>query len=154
MKKILVLIRFIDNLNEWVGKMVSILIPALVLLLTFEAIVRYVFNAPTTWSYDIALFIFGYVGLLGGGYVHKRNQHITVDIIYERLSPRTKAVLDVFIGLFISVFLISMVVYGIEPAILSFQRHEVTMSEWGAPVAHYKMLVPRGSVFVSFTGIC
>ena len=94
-----VVLRAVDRLSEVIGLLVSVLMPAMVVVLTIEVVARYVFNSPTIWAYDTAIFMFGYTGLLGGAYALKNKEHINVDLIYARLSPRGKAVLDVITGL-------------------------------------------------------
>ncbi len=92
------ILRLIDRLSSFVGTAVSVLLPALTLVLTFEVVARYFFERPTIWAFDMAIFMFGYLGLLAGAYVMKEKEHITVDLIYGRFSPRGKAVLDVITG--------------------------------------------------------
>jgi len=141
MKILLTILKFVDNLSKWVAYAASPLLPAMVCLLAFETVARYVFNHPTIWAYDMSIFFFGYLGLLAGGYVYQLKGHVNVDIIYQRVSPRTKALLDVITGLVVFFFLILTIIYSWGPAIEAFKRHETTMSEWGPPVSHYKLLI-------------
>ena len=55
-------VRVVDTISEKVGLAVSVLMPLMVAVLSFEVISRYIFNSPTLWAYDIAIFIFGYTG--------------------------------------------------------------------------------------------
>jgi TRAP-type C4-dicarboxylate transport system permease small subunit len=142
MKFIILFVNFVDRLNVLVANAVSTLLPVLVCMLVIETVARYIFNHPTIWAYDISIFLFGYLTLLGGAYVQKLNEHVNVDIIYHRLSTRSKAVLDVISGLLVLFFLILIIVYSWNPAIKAIKNYETTMSEWAPPIGHFKLMIP------------
>ena len=128
MDKLRFVLRIIDKLSIFIGTAVSVLLPTLCLVLTFDVVSRYVFHRPTIWAFDMAIFMFGYCGLLGGAYVLKEKEHISVDLFYGRLSLRGKAVLDVITGLLFFFFIILVIVYGWKAAYsaLSFGDHRNT----------------------------
>src|SRR6266545_3713748 len=92
------LLHAIDRLNVLVGSVVAVLVPAMIVVICCEVVARYVFNSPTIWTHDLSVFMFGYLGLLSGGYIHKLQRHISVDILYIRASIRSKVLLDVVNG--------------------------------------------------------
>jgi len=98
MRKIL---RVIDYVNERVGSISSWLILILIAVILYEVIARYVFNRPTTWSFNTFCMISGALIVLGWAYVQRHDSHIRVDVIYLHLSLRKKAFIDVIgTGLF------------------------------------------------------
>jgi len=147
------ILRLIDRLSSFVGTAVSVLLPALTLVLTFEVVARYFFERPTIWAFDMAIFMFGYLGLLAGAYVLKEKEHINVDLIYGRFSPRGKAVLDVITGLLFFFFMTLVVAYGWKAAYsaLSFGDHRPT--EWGPPLGHFKLMIPVGALLLLLQGL-
>lgn len=98
------LIRFIDKLNETIGKAASFLIPVFAGLLVFELILRYGFESPTTWAHDIAEMLFGATFMLGAGYTLLHGSHVNMDMLYNRLSDKNKQRTDVVTGLLLMVF--------------------------------------------------
>ena len=88
------LIKSIDAVNEWVGEAVKWFVIAAALVTCFEVTQRYVFNRPTMWGYEIPIMIAGAMYCLSWGYVHKHKGHVRVDIVYNRLSDRAKAIFD------------------------------------------------------------
>ena len=147
------LVRAIDVINEKIGLVVSVLMPIMVAVLAFEVISRYLFNAPTLWAYDTAIFIFGYTGLLAGGHVLKRKEHITVDLVYSRLSPRVKAGLDCSTSLLFFFFIILVIYTGWEPAMEAFRLNECTNTEWAPPIGHFKLMIPIGGGLLLMQGL-
>jgi TRAP-type mannitol/chloroaromatic compound transport system permease small subunit len=67
----------------------------MIAIVVFEVVCRYVFNAPTEWSFEVSKFVFGGYIALGGAYTLIHGGHVNMDIVYNRLSPRKKAIVDV-----------------------------------------------------------
>jgi TRAP-type mannitol/chloroaromatic compound transport system permease small subunit len=95
MGKLDFLLRSIDALNDRVGKAVSLVMAPMIAIVVFEVACRYGFNAPTEWSFEVSKFIFGGYIALGGAYTLLHGGHVNMDIVYNRLSPRKKAIVDV-----------------------------------------------------------
>jgi TRAP-type mannitol/chloroaromatic compound transport system permease small subunit len=146
-------IRIIDSISEKIGLAVSVLMPLMVAVLAFEVVSRYIFNAPTLWAYDLSVFMFGYTGLLAGAYVLKHKEHINVDLVYSRLSPRAKAGLDCITGLLIFFFTILVIYTGWEPAMEAFRLNEATNTEWAPPVGHFRLMAPIGAALLLMQGV-
>jgi len=91
---------FIDSLNEWVGKMASWLIIPLTAVVTYDVILRYVFNRPTIWSWDINIQLLGALVVLGGGYAFLHDSHIGVDALVIHLSARRRAIVELITSAF------------------------------------------------------
>ena len=84
----------IDRFTEVTGQAVSYLILATIFIMVFEVLARYLFNAPTKWSYDLSYMIGGTGMLLGAGFSMLHNVHVRVDIIYEKLALRKRRIID------------------------------------------------------------
>jgi TRAP-type mannitol/chloroaromatic compound transport system permease small subunit len=153
MKAVKAFIRIVDRINEWAGLAAAPLVPAMAAILLFEVAARYIFNKPTIWAYDIALFMFGYCGLLSGGYVLKHSGHINVDILYHELSRRRKATTDVITGFLFFFFIILVIIYGWKWAISTLALHERLPSEFGPPLGHMKLMIPVGAFLLLLQGI-
>ena len=88
------MLRLIDATSEWVGKIFSYLLIAIMLLTSMEVVLRYVFSRPTSWSGDISLQLSGAVGLLAGTYTLLHHGHVGVDSLYKRLPGKGKILAD------------------------------------------------------------
>jgi TRAP-type C4-dicarboxylate transport system permease small subunit len=138
------LLRSIDRLSVIVGYSVAVFVPLMILSLVYEVISRYLFHAPTLWAQDVSIFLFGYIGLLGGAFVMKENAHINVDLIYARLSLRGRALCDVLSGLVMMFFLIRVVIYawheGVKAVTLGLRRP----TDWAPPMGHFILAISVG----------
>jgi TRAP-type mannitol/chloroaromatic compound transport system permease small subunit len=153
MNAIKIYLRIVDTMSEWIGLSVAVLIPCMMIVLTIEVVARYFFQNPTVWVYDMAIFMFGYCGLLAGAYVLKHGGHINVDLIYERLPVRWQAILDV-ISAFVFFFLIILIIiYGWETAYMALSYGDRTHSSWGPPLGHFKLMIPIGAFLLLLQGV-
>ncbi len=64
-------------------------------LLLMEVVLRYFFNSPTVWANELAQMLFGAYAILAGGYILRTGGHVNVDILYSRLSRKSRAALDI-----------------------------------------------------------
>lgn len=95
-------IELIDRFSEWVGVAVAWLVVPLVIAVTWEVVARYVFGAPTIWSFEITYMLYGAMFMLGAAYALRVGAHIRTDFFWEKWSPRTKGVIDsiAYLGFF------------------------------------------------------
>ena len=148
MKALKLYVRIIDRLSVLIGLAMSVLVPVMMLVITYEVVVRYFFKKPTVWAFDTAIFMFGYIGLLAGAYVLKHNKHINVDVIHSRLSPRGKAILDSITAPLILFFLVLVVIYGGDTAWEGIKSGIRRSTEWGPPLSHYLLVIPVSAFFL------
>ena len=145
-------IRTMDWVSDRLGLMLSVLLPTMVLILTYEVVARYFFKNPTVWAYDMAIFMFGYTGLLCGAHVLRRKEHISVDLVYERLSPRKRAILDSITSLLFFFFIVLVIIYSSKTAFFALKMGQKTATEWAPPVSHFKFMIPVGGFLLLLQG--
>jgi len=127
----------------------------LVFELVYDTIARYVFNAPTKWSFDVSYMLYSLLFMLGGAYTLLDKEHIRVDILYNNFSKRKKAIADI-IGYILFFFpaIGGIFVYGIIFAHDSWSILEhCTKSYWSPPIYPFKSLISIGVFFLLLQGI-
>lgn len=130
MKVIEAYLRFTDWLNAKFAWIVAFLIVPMLAVMIWEIVMRYFFNSPSLWAYDISLFIYGGYIALGGAYTYLAGGHVNVDIIWGQLPPRGRAVLDILTSGFAFLFLGVLFWVSLQITINSWQIGETTMSHW------------------------
>ena len=81
----------IDALNETVGRLVSWLTTALVLLIVFDVAARYLFNTSSAGVIELEWHLFSFIFLLGAAYALKHDRHVRVDVFYQSFSKKQQA---------------------------------------------------------------
>lgn len=97
------LARRIDAGQDAFGRGLAWLMLGMVLVVFFDVIMRYAINKSWVFTQELEWYIFAVTYLLGAGYVMLWDEHVRVDIVYSRLSPRRKALVD-FVLLWIFFF--------------------------------------------------
>ncbi len=143
----------VDATNTWVGKGVSLTIPLIMLIVSFEVIMRYVFRAPTIWAWDINVQLFAALVFLGGGYTLLEKGHVSIDIFYDRLSVRKKAVLDLVTAPVFFIFFIVLVWELGSMTLDSIEEREVLSTILAPPIYPLKIVVTIGTFFFLMQGV-
>ncbi len=135
------LCRSIDLIVMLSGKAAAFIMPMLAAVVAFEVFSRYFLGAPTIWAYDLSLFMFGYMAALGGAYAQQQRAHINVDILYLKMSHKTRCVFNLIsfsMGIFFLLIIIDVSVGKYTEAIEFDYRRQ---SEWAPPMFHFWIMV-------------
>jgi len=143
----------IDALSRGTARVVAYFVPVMMLILLYEVVLRYVFNNPTNFAHELTLYLFGSYFMLLGGYALYSKAHISMDLLYGRWSPRTKAIADVFTYLLFFFFIGILLWLGGEYALKSAMRLELSRSAWHPPVWPFKLMLPLGTLLILLAGI-
>lgn len=65
-----------------------------IVLIFYGVVMRYIFNEPQAWVEELARYSIIWGTFLGFGLALRHNQHIQVDILYDKLKPAMKRLLD------------------------------------------------------------
>lgn len=154
MNALLALSRAIDKLNERIGLTVSWLVLAAVLISAANAVVRKGFNVSSNAFLEIQWYLFSVVFLFCAGYTLLRNQHVRIDVIAGRLSPRAQAWIDILGTLFFLLPMALTIMWLSWPVFIeAYQRHEVSTNAGGLIIWPARLLVPIGFFLLVIQGI-
>lgn len=153
MNALLKLSRMIDALTERVGRAARWLILAMVLISAGNAIVRYALNRSSNAWLEIQWYLFAAVFLLCAGYALKHNQHVRVDVVASRLSPRAQACIEVFGTIFFLLPMATLILCLSWPVFVdSWKSGEVSANANGLHLWPARMLVPAGFALLVLQG--
>lgn len=96
MNALLAFSRLVDRTNDAIGKAMTWLILIVVIISAGNAVVRYAIDWSSNAFLEIQWYLFSAIFLLSAGYVLNKNEHIRIDVIFGRFSPRTQNWIDVF----------------------------------------------------------
>lgn len=85
---------WLTALNEWIGRSVAWLTLAMVLVTVLVVTLRYVFDFGFIWLQESITWMHAAVFMLGMAYTLAHDEHVRVDIFYNRFSARGKAWVD------------------------------------------------------------
>lgn len=115
MKKILNFIGIFQKVGEQIFlKTATLMLAGIVIIISAGVVKRYVLDSPILWTEEICTFLFVWVAFLGAGVAASRKKHIRVDIFTAKLSDRNQKILEFGTQLLILVFLVIIVIGGIQ----------------------------------------
>jgi TRAP-type mannitol/chloroaromatic compound transport system permease small subunit len=149
------LLNRIDRISELTGHAISWIVLLLTLILGYEVLMRYCFNSPTKWAYDISYMLGGTFFLLGAAYTLRMKAHVRIDLFYNQFSPRQRALIDV---LFYLVFFFPLwigLLYHLIPHVhMSWKLAERSLeSYWRPPIYPFKTIMPIGVFLLLLQGL-
>ena len=94
-------IHILDIISARIGQAVSWVAALMALVITIDVIIRYVFRFTYMWMVEVEIYLFGILFLLASGYTFQHDKHVRVDVFYNKLSEKGKALIDLLGGLFL-----------------------------------------------------
>ncbi|MCU7814933.1 MAG: TRAP transporter small permease subunit [Candidatus Thiodiazotropha sp. (ex Lucinoma kastoroae)] len=148
-------IRFADRLSAWFGKAFAWLIMVMAIGVGYEVVVRYGFNAPTSWAFDLSYITYGTLFMMGGAYTLSRGGHVRGDFIYRLWKPRTQGRVElVLYFLFFFPGVIALIFSGWKYAERSWRYLEVSVnSPAGIPIFQFKTVIVAAGILLFIQGI-
>jgi TRAP-type mannitol/chloroaromatic compound transport system permease small subunit len=149
------LVRSIDKFTDTTGTWVAWLNVPLVLAVSVEVISRYLFDAPTIWSFDVTYMLYGTIFMLGSAYALHKGAHIRTDFFFEKWSIRTKGMIDsiAFIVFFFPSIFVFLLVSGAE-GWYAFEIGETSeQTPWRPILWPFKMVVPLTCLLLLIQGV-
>jgi len=149
------IIKAIDWLSEWSGKLGSLLILILVFGMAYDMFTRYVFAKPNFWAFDMVYITYGSYTMLGMAYTLLMKNHVRMDLFLDRLSPRKKAWVDIvcYLLLFFPLAIVLVKVVG-DNAIYAITSGERSYaSVWRPKLGFFKVVLLYGFALYLLQGV-
>lgn len=145
MTLLLQLSRAIDWLNERIGKGAFWLVLVMTLISAGNASYRFAFDNSSNGLLEIQWYLFSAIFLLAAAYTLQKNEHVRIDVLAGRLSPRGQAVIDIIGSLFFLLPIVLTVLWLSIPLVAeSWRINEYSANAGGLIRWPVKLLVPVG----------
>ena len=99
-------------LNKALNLLAGLSMTVMVLLTTYQVIVRYIFSAPSTWSEELVGYIFGWSTLLGATLISGERGHMNIPVLVDRMNPHLRKAFHILWEVVAFVFSASILVFG------------------------------------------
>ena len=139
----------IDWLNRLLGERLCYLYLAATVITAYEVVLRYLFDAPTVWAFELTILLCAICYLLSGGFVTAQRKHIAITSAYYLMPARIRWWLDL-LALLTGILATGLLVWAAwRPAILAVTIVERTGSAWNSPSpAIIKPLIAIGALLI------
>jgi len=147
--------RFIIKIVDIMGKVISFLLLLMVLNVTYDVMMRYLFHNSSVGMQEMEWHLFAVVFLFGISVALKDEGHVRVDFLYDRFSPRKKAVVNILGTLFFLIPLALLIFFGsFEYVNDAYVTHEISEDPGGLPFRWLiKGMIPFSFAFLLFSAV-
>ena len=123
------LLKTFDRISEWAARVAMWGLCIVTGIVVYEVVTRRVFHSHHVWTYEIITLFYGAHFMLLAAYTLLKHGHVAIDILYNRLRPKTQAILDIVTYLiFFFPFLIVLFKVGASLAAASWATSERTLT--------------------------
>ncbi|WP_168016964.1 TRAP transporter small permease subunit [Halomonas salinarum] len=139
-----------DRVSAFIGYACAVLFFVCIVLSAVEVVMRYVFNAPTQWTFETVMAICATGWVMTSGYVTQRKRHIAITMV-ELLVPAHVWKKMELVSLFVAIFAISALIWAAwEPAMMALHGFERSGSSFNPPLPAYlkPILVVGASIYL------
>lgn len=154
MASLLSLSRLIDRLNEFVGRWVSWLVLAAVLISAVNASARKAFSLTSNAFLEVQWYLFAAVFLLASGYTLLRQEHVKIDVVLSRFNRRNQVKIEIFGFLvFMLPFVVTVIALVWPLVVKAFVTGEMSSNAGGLIRWPVFALVPAGFVLLGLQSL-
>ncbi len=144
------LTKYFDNVTIFVMETFEWNAPILMFLITYDVILRYIFNSPTVWGLDVQTYISAGGRVIGFGYASLVHSHVTMDIFTVNLNWRKSKALELINYLLFNVpLLFALVWVTLTRGLYSLRVHERYYSVWRPPLSPIILFVVGAYVLMT-----
>lgn len=138
-----------DKITGWIDLLarisMAISMLGILVMLLLQVAVRYILPIPISWAEEGAIYLSGYMAMIGTSVCLRANYHLQVDILRDSLGKRARLIHGILINLMVAAFSIFLIKYGYAFAQLG--SGQTTGSSYFI-VTHVRMAMPLGGVLL------
>jgi len=127
----------IGKIAHYAGVISAILVIILALLVTYDAIMRYIFSAGSIALQELEWHLYDVVFLLGISYALQHDKHVRVDIFYEHYSLEKRHLINFFSMLVLVIPFSLMIVFNAWDMMMQSYIQEEISSDPGGLTHRY-----------------
>ena len=99
--------RAISTFDKYLAEFSGWIVFLMMFCISYDVFMRYFFNMPTTWAFEISTYMMVLVVFLSAPWTLPAGGHVNVDIVIRNLSAKKRAVVDIFTSL-MAIFYLSL----------------------------------------------
>jgi TRAP-type mannitol/chloroaromatic compound transport system permease small subunit len=146
--------KLIDICNERIGRAAAWLGLAAVIVSAVSASLRYGMNIGSNAWLEMQWYLNSAVFMLVAAWALKRNDHVRIDVISGKLSPRAQAWIDIIGSLFMLLPAVLIIGWYSWPSLVnSYQIGEYSSDPGGLIRWPVRLLIPVGFTMLALQGV-
>jgi len=142
-KAIRLYVRAVERINRAFGRFAMWLIFLMMAILLYSSFTKFTSGSPI-WVIEMAQFTLAAYYLLGAGYSMQLDAHVRMDLLYNRWSPRRRAMVDAVTIFFLIFYLVMLLLGGISSTEYAIDYSQKNYSSWAPVLWPIKVIMSFG----------
>lgn len=142
--------KFLNAIEKAEKAVLALSMAAMVVLMLYQVILRYVFSASNSWSEELVRYLFILDVMLAASIAVRRNSHLQIDVLINCFSPKLKRIFTIAATLAGIVFLALLFWYSLDLCMTATSNVSPGL---GIPMSIPYACVPLGAVLMILTSI-
>lgn len=142
--------KFLNVLETIQKALLTVSVPAMVLIMFYQVIMRYVFHNSPAWSEELVRYLFIFNVMMAAAIAVRRNSHLQIDVVLNALKPWVRKVFTICATAVGTVFLVYLFILSLE---LVRSGMPNTSAGLGLPMSVPYISVPIGTALMVLTSI-
>jgi TRAP-type mannitol/chloroaromatic compound transport system permease small subunit len=149
MPKIITLyVKYVDYVSTKIGRLAMYLIFVMIATLLLSSITRTILNIPLSWCVEMAQFTLAAYYIAGGAYSLQLNDHVRMDLFYDRCSDKNKAKIDVVTSFCLLFYLVTLLYGSISSLEYAIEYDQRKFSQWNPSMIPIKVIMVFGIILM------
>lgn len=128
------ILNLLKKIIDAVGNMCSIILILMGLNIFYNVVMRYFFNDVSIAMQELEWHLFAAMFMFGIGYTLKEDGHVRVDVIYEQLSKKMQAIINIIGSLLLALPFTCLIIYfSVSYALDAYTMGEGSADPGGLP---------------------
>lgn len=117
----------------------------ILVMLVFQVLVRYILPFPVPWVEEVAIYLSGYVALVGMSVCLRASFHLEVTLLVELLPEQIRLAHVVLLNILVAAFAVYLIKYGAK--FVELGVGQTTPSSY-LMISHARMALPIGGTLL------
>ncbi|RLB74100.1 MAG: TRAP transporter small permease [Deltaproteobacteria bacterium] len=152
-KFICLYVKYVDAISIKIGRATMYLIFVMIGVLLLGALTRNVLHMPLSWTVEMAQFIITAYYIAGGAYSMILREHVRMDLIYDHLSEKNRARMDLVTTFFLLFYLLVMLFGAVSSTMYAIEYGQRNFSQWNPSMIPIKVIMVAGIVLMILESI-
>ena len=99
----------IDKFTEIIS---VIILAAMTCMVSYQVFARFILHKPSAITQTLSQYLFVWLIMFGSAYVFGAREHLTIDLIRDKFSPKLEMIVEIASNIVLAIFIILVCVYG------------------------------------------
>ena len=145
--------KIFKNINKFIEVFLVIIFALLVLDVLWQVFSRYLLNTSFSFTEEFARFSLIWLSILGAAYLNAKREHLSMDFLYQKFTPKTQKKVAVLIELLIFLFALIVMVIGGFNLVYTTLHLEQLSGTLRIPLGYVYVILPFSGLLIMYFSI-